>query len=85
MYQSVGEAAHAAAYGGHILFRRGWNAVQVQKYLGHHSPAFTLATYVHMLPDDLPEPVCMDGILSAAASLDEDGPDTPYATEEAQG
>ena len=21
-----------------ILFRRGWNAVQVQKFLGHHSP-----------------------------------------------
>jgi integrase len=39
-----------------ILFRHGWNAVQVQKFLGHHSPAFTLATYVHLLPDDLPEP-----------------------------
>ena len=24
--------------------------------LGHHSPAFTLATYVHLIPDDLPEP-----------------------------
>jgi hypothetical protein len=24
--------------------------------LGHHSPAFTLATYVHLLPDDLPDP-----------------------------
>jgi integrase len=39
-----------------ILFRHGWNAVQVQKFLGHHSPAFTLAVYVHLLPDDLPEP-----------------------------
>ncbi|MFL5313028.1 MAG: tyrosine-type recombinase/integrase, partial [Myxococcales bacterium] len=39
-----------------ILFRRGWNAVQVQKFLGHHSPAFTLATYVHLLDEDLPEP-----------------------------
>ena len=35
-----------------MLFRSGWNAVQVQKFLGHHSPAFTLATYVHLLPDD---------------------------------
>jgi integrase len=43
-----------------ILFRRGWNAVQVQKFLGHHSPAFTLATYVHLLPDDLPEPTFFD-------------------------
>ncbi|WP_217913789.1 tyrosine-type recombinase/integrase [Miltoncostaea marina] len=39
-----------------ILFRSGWNAKQVQVVLGHHSPAFTLATYVHLMPDDLPEP-----------------------------
>ncbi len=39
-----------------ILFRSGWNAKQVQVVLGHHSPAFTLATYVHLIPDDLPEP-----------------------------
>jgi integrase len=32
-----------------ILFERGSNAVQVQRWLGHHSPAFTLATYVHLL------------------------------------
>jgi integrase len=48
---------HSAAT---ILFRRGWNAVQVQKFLGHHSPAFTLAVYVHLLPDDLPEPTFLD-------------------------
>ena len=24
-------------------------------FLGHHSPAFTLAAYVHLLPDDLPD------------------------------
>lgn len=29
------------------------NLVQVQRFLGHHSPAFTLATYVHLLNDDL--------------------------------
>ena len=39
-----------------MLFRSGWNAKQVQTFLGHHSPAFTLATYVHLIPDDLPEP-----------------------------
>ena len=39
-----------------MLFRSGWNAKQVQVVLGHHSPAFTLATYVHLVPDDLPEP-----------------------------
>jgi integrase len=40
-----------------MLFRSGWNAKQVQAVLGHHSAAFTLATYVHLIPDDLPEPV----------------------------
>jgi integrase len=38
------------------LFREGANAKQVQVWLGHHSPAFTLATYVHLLPEDLPQP-----------------------------
>jgi integrase len=39
-----------------MLFRHGANAKQVQVWLGHHSPAFTLATYVHLLPDDSPDP-----------------------------
>jgi len=34
-----------------IRFRRGWNAVQVQRWLGHHSPSFTLDTYVHLLDE----------------------------------
>jgi integrase len=38
-----------------VLFRRGLNAKQVQVWLGHHSPAFTLAVYVHLLSDDLPD------------------------------
>jgi integrase len=50
-----------------ILFRGGWNAVQVQRFLGHHSPAFTLATYVHLLPDDLPEPSALAFFEIAAA------------------
>ena len=33
----------------------GWNAVQVQKFLGHSDPGFTLRTYVHLLPEDLPD------------------------------
>jgi integrase len=40
-----------------ILFAEGRNAVQVQRWLGHHSAAFTLATYVHLLDDDLGEPL----------------------------
>jgi integrase len=42
------------------LFRYGLNAKQVQVWLGHHSPAFTLATYVHLLPDDLPNAAFLD-------------------------
>jgi hypothetical protein len=38
-----------------MLFRRGLNAKQVQVWLAHHSPAFTLSTYAHLLLDDLPE------------------------------
>jgi integrase len=37
------------------LFRRGASAVQVQRWLGHATPAFTLAKYVHVLPGDMPD------------------------------
>jgi hypothetical protein len=46
-----------------MLFRHGANAKQVQVWLGHHSPAFTLATYVHLLPDDAPNPSFLEGFL----------------------
>jgi integrase len=36
-----------------MLFAEGRNAVQVQRWLGHHSPAFTLSRYVHLLEQDL--------------------------------
>jgi hypothetical protein len=39
------------------LFHSGWNAVQVQKFLGHHKASFTLDTYIHLLEEDIPEPV----------------------------
>jgi integrase len=45
-----------------MLFRSGANAKQVQVWLGHHSPAFTLDVYVHLLPEDLPEPAFLDEI-----------------------
>ena len=50
-----------------ILFKRGLNAKQVQVWLGHHSPAFTLATYVHVIADDLPEPDFFDQVAPVAA------------------
>jgi integrase len=39
------------------LFNRGVSPKQAQVWLGHHSPAFTLAVYVHLMPEDLPESV----------------------------
>jgi integrase len=36
------------------LFHRGLNPKQAQVWLGHHSPAFTLARYTHLMSDDLP-------------------------------
>ena len=43
-------------------FRHGCNVKQVQALLGHHSPAFTLETYVHLLPEDLPDLAFLDGL-----------------------
>lgn len=34
-----------------LLFAAGRNVKQVQRWLGHHSPGFTLDTYVHLLDD----------------------------------
>jgi integrase len=47
-----------------MLFRNGLNAKQVQMWLGHHSPAFTSAVYIHLLPDDLPDPYFLDVVTS---------------------
>ena len=40
-----------------MLFAQDRNAVQVQRWLGHHSAAFTLATYVHLLDGDIGAPL----------------------------
>jgi len=50
-----------------VRFRNGWNAVQVQKFLGHSDPGFTLRRYVHLLPEDLPEPAFLDGLTASVA------------------
>jgi len=47
-----------------LLFKAGANAKQVQLWLGHHSPAFTLATYVHLLPGDLPGAAFFDDLVA---------------------
>lgn len=58
-----------------MLFRNGLNAKQVQVWLGHHSPAFTLTVYVHLLSDDLPEPAFFDEMATAGQ------PDAPKEAE----
>jgi integrase len=40
-----------------MLFAQGRNAVQVQRWLGHHSAAFTLNTYIGLLDQDVGEPL----------------------------
>lgn len=41
-----------------LLFTKAkWNPKQVQLWLGHHSAAFTVDRYVHLLPADLPPAV----------------------------
>ena len=36
----------------------------MQRWLGHHKPSFTLDTYVHLLSDDLSEPLDLTAELS---------------------
>jgi integrase len=51
-----------------MLFAEGRNAVQVQRWLGHHSAAFTLATYVHLLDGDLGAPLTLGAYSSRATA-----------------
>jgi integrase len=51
-----------------MLFAEGRNAVQVQHWLGHHSAAFTLATYVHLLDGDIGDPLELPGITTSVTT-----------------
>ena len=52
-----------------MLFAEGRNAVQVQRWLGHHSAAFTLSVYVHLLDGDIGEPLTLpEGVNKARTS-----------------
>jgi len=39
------------------MFEAGRTAVAVQRWLGHHSASFTPDTYIHLIDDDLGEPL----------------------------
>lgn len=43
-----------------LLFAGGRNPKQVQAWLGHHDPTFTMHRYVHLLDDGLGEPLVFD-------------------------
>jgi integrase len=47
---------------------RGTNAVQRSRLLGHHSPAFTLSTYAHLLDDGVGEALDLDIELAGGAN-----------------
>ncbi len=66
-----------------MLFRGGLNAKQVQLWLGHHSPAFTLSTYVHLLPDDIPEIDFLDALLIVPPVDGVEGTEVPAVAVEA--
>ena len=55
------------------LFHRGVNPKQAQVWLGHHSPAFTLAVYTHLLSGDLPDVDLLEGGNARATSPTETG------------
>ena len=44
-----------------ILFAEGRNPKQVQMWLGHSDPGFTLRTYVHLIDDGLGDADFLDG------------------------
>jgi integrase len=49
------------------IIRDSWNAKQVCVFLGHSDPGFTLRTYIHLLPDDLPAPWGDNKVTTGAA------------------
>jgi integrase len=48
-----------------LLFAAGKNVKQVQEWLGHADPAFTLRTYVHLLDEGLGDAEFMDAVVAA--------------------
>ena len=48
------------------MFAAGRNVVQVQKWLGHHKPSFTLDTYVHLMGESIGEPLALPEVVERA-------------------
>lgn len=58
-----------------LLFARGANVKQVQRWLGHHSASFTLDTYVHLLSERLDAPLARRGASDAETVAGDGGTD----------
>lgn len=43
-----------------LLFAAGRNAKQVQEWLGHSDPGFTLRTYIHLMDEGIGDAAFMD-------------------------
>jgi len=54
---------------------RGTNIVRLSRLLGHHSPAFTLNVYAHLLDDGYGEPLDLDQELRGACHKENETPD----------
>ena len=54
-----------------MLFKRGANAVEVQHRLGHHSAAFTMHQYVHLLEGDAGRALDLEVELAGARTRNE--------------
>jgi integrase len=50
-----------------LLFDAGRNIKQIQEWLGHHDPGFTLSTYVHLIDQSLGDADFFDEATAAAA------------------
>lgn len=50
-----------------LLFARGRNVKQVQEWLGHADPGFTLRTYVHLMDEGVGGAEFLDGVLGEDA------------------
>ena len=48
-----------------LLFEQGRNVKQVQEWLGHGDPSFTLRTYVHLLDEGVGDAEFLDAAVSA--------------------
>ena len=52
-----------------VLFARGRDLKQVQLWLGHSNPSFTLRTYIHLMDDGLGDPGFWDEAVAATPVL----------------